>query len=357
MWNFITPVGSYQREGRVSALLFSFISLVSLRISRDWHWSVGAFFCYLGFWYVWNKYPVYSTFDFILIGACFFVIPEIYRNISLRTFENLFLLTCSVHAVVGLLNIFNIHALPITNPVYQQGFMMGRPHGLLGQETLLAPYLAWGAALLFHRFLQKEGRYNLTIGLFFLTVCMATKSTMGALSVVGAISLLIAQYGGVYGVLAMVPIGVIGGFIGKYFHPEIFDLSGRAFPWGNAWRLFLENPWFGYGLGSWKVIAVKLAEINGHEGAWLQVHSDLIQGLFEIGLVGMFFVFVFLFRTLWGSLLDKSLTPYTLGVVILGINALGNFPIHVVPHGPLFVLCLYVILQEGKRRVLFRVVE
>jgi O-antigen ligase len=77
-----------------------------------------------------------------------------------------------------------------------------------------------------------------------------------------------------------------------------------------------------------------------------KVHNDYLQGLFEFGFLGMGIVFLGLGIVASKCLLlmqmrNRELAVYASCLTAVAVNAVGNFPLHVMPLG--FLACFFAL--------------
>lgn len=355
IWDFISPAGQFMRVGRLKAFLFGTIGVASLKIGKAWSPPLGLFYAYICIIFVQQGMPATSTMEIFLITTTFFLIPELVKHVRLHTFENIILITASAHGCIGLLNSIGIYPfLPLNNPAY-----IHEAHpiiGLLGQQTLLAPFLAFALGISLHRFAEAKYATDKLIykvlSLFYFIVILLAGSVMGYVSLAAVLWIYLLFYQGeviAFSVAAVVWL-VAAWFALRHGDRLISEAHGRIEPWTDAIRLIKMHPWLGYGVGTWSVAAEKLAQVHGYKAPWSQLHNEYLQGQFEFGVIGMLILgvqaliltarihFLYLFRS-------RRLVPYVAGLAALMANALGNFPLHVAPHGMLLAFCVYVILK------------
>lgn len=63
--------------------------------------------------------------------------------------------------------------------------------------------------------------------------------------------------------------------------------SGRTVVWAEAFEKVKESPILGHGLGSWRMWAGEVNRVSRSQRATLQAHSEGLQMIFELGLVGL----------------------------------------------------------------------
>jgi len=204
------------------------------------------------------------------------------------------------------------------------------PVGTLGQQTLYGPFLAaaCGAAI----FLEP------VLLVVLLPAALLTLSSMTFLSLCAVAGVYVVHRAGLKiaaGCLALLIVLGAGAF---FLFPSsfAFDDQGRFQIWRSALKLWSDRPFFGYGLGSYPVLApldqsVKLATEHGY---FIQAHNDYVQVLFETGLLGFLVVLGAFFevgRGIKRTFGTKEGKAWTAVFAAIAANALGNFTFHVAP--------------------------
>lgn len=366
VWDFFDHTGNFMRAGRLKFFLLAAVLLLALRFAKTWHWSMGLLFLYIGGRYVFEGLPSYGLVEMTVIPTTLLLIPEMNSRISANAFEIATLIASCIHSVVGILNQFRIFPfLAVTNQYNSRPII-----GLLGQHTILAPFLVFGFAIALHRLIESRGRAQ---AIYFGAACLnliviiLCGSTMGYISLLSLIPVFMLFYSGVESATASLVAGLALAVLANQLFPNLSGFSGRLEPWGDAWSLIKEHPWLGYGVGFWSVTAVKIGELRSYPVPWIQLHNEYLQGLFEVGGIGMAMVLVFIgritkcicaFHLLRASVLrsargikNMDLLPYFAGMVLFGTNMVGNFTLHVAPHGMIFAYCAFKILEEYRVRI------
>jgi O-antigen ligase len=336
-WGWDYQPGEFQRIGRIKILILGAVCLAAVKISKQWHWSIGLFYLYISAVFLHQGMPGYSVIEIIMVTVTLFLVPEVSKRIDRQMFTNIVLCVAAIHCAFGTMNLFHVYPMIPNLRMYHPG----RPIGLLGQPTVLAAYLAFALP-----FAIKGKHYVFSALIVALTIL--TQSTMGMLSLVAVGLVYVLFYRGFWEALGVCIIGTLGCVLFDTFFPEfnLSSFSGRSEPWADAWSLWKQSPIIGYGIGSWSEAANQIGKLRGYERIWIQVHNEYLQGLFEVGLAGMSFIGFYLLR-FFGRVhmlylfRDKTLVPYIAGAAALLVNSIGNFPIHLVPHGFLLAYCIY----------------
>lgn len=208
----------------------------------------------------------------------------------------------------------------------------GRPIGTMGNETLLAAFLAGMVPFSAVRWTALES-FLLMGGVF------ATGSTMGAISMM--IGLAAAAWknqirwpaicaGGGSALLACLALTIKPG-------GEFFSLSGRAMLWPIAWEASLSRP-LGWGPGAWAGLYPMWGVPTGE---WVQIHNDVLQLFHEGGWQTGVLVAIALYRIM--GRMDAAAFG---GSAALLMNACGNFTFHFPPTAFMFSFYLASAKQQ-----------
>lgn len=366
-WDFTNHGGEFLRTGRAKVFLIGAVAMAAIKFGKDWCWAIGLFYFYAALTYIQRGMPECGVVDMAMVTGALFLVPEIKRHVSLRIFENIILATAVAHSILGIFDALGMHLVfPITSPYYH-----GEPIGLLGQQTLLAPYLVFALAIALQRFIWSTNKVEtvtyLNLCILFLTVALLTGSSMGLLSLAAVAGVFTLFYAGLGAFIGLVVLAGAGGLVANHFIPELRNDNGRFHAWRDALELIRVHPWLGYGAGSWSAFAERIAHLryDALEAAckcqlefsrpWTQLHNEPLQGLFEFGRVGMGLIAAALVavgakvREIYLSK-NNALVPYVAGAALFGANGLGNFTLHVVPMGIFFAFCVFVILSFEELR-------
>ena len=362
--------GEFQRTGRTKILLAGAAALAAIRFARSWHWTVGLFYFYFvanwlhfGFqpWVlpISGKQFLFETAgleEVIGLTATLFLVPIIAERISRRLIENTILLASLVHCAIGALNLAGIYPFLATK-VSPEGNL---PIGLLGQQTLLGPFLAFAFVLSIIRMFEAvrgegdPGAYA-ALALLNFAIALLTKSSMTYGAMAAGLAALFVFGLGLLPAIMMAALSATALLVASWFDPNIAWHSGRMEPWKDAYSLHQLRPWFGFGVGGWEPISQMIKEVRGYQFPWTYLHCEPLQTLFELGRVGVGILaaagvallgrlhFLYLFR-------DRENLTWIVGLAVFGTNSLANFTLHLVPHGPLFALCAYQIFNSRGSR-------
>ena len=102
----------------------------------------------------------------------------------------------------------------------------------------------------------------------------------------------------------------------------------RGDVWRETIRLTYERPFWGWGIGSFKIVFHQIAQIGSFaqgEGVWLQAHNCWLQGLFETGFLG-FIIIVGYIVNLFKRLKDRKLYFCIFGLGFASLNMMYHSP-------------------------------
>lgn len=276
----------------------------------------GAFLALAGLSHV---YPVYTrtsylAFDSVLCGAVWFsVLVSLLRNWDLSVLYDVLCLLALVNVVWMVLQLFEI------DPLFRSVSGGETPEvGLMMNQNFAAAFLAFCVPA----FLRPGRRWGLVAVALGLVL---VKTSLGVFSVFAGLLFYGVMKKKIYLSLALVVAGSAGYIL-------LVDAPGvERWP---VWKLgllgWIEEPWFGFGLGHWAAVFTKPVRGAG-AGIWVQAHNEFLQGLFEMG-VGFAIVCA---GYAWSavasvkrSVREGILIPAT-ALVIIAVNSAANFPFHV----------------------------
>lgn len=186
-----------------------------------------------------------------------------------------------------------------------------------------------------------------------------TKATVPLLAMAAYVIGRLGKWGLLLATLSL----IIGGMI---MGPEMLGSSGRTHVWREAIDYYFGKPvwvttgpvidatpfpkpnlFLGTGLGTAQAIIPRLQIENyAHRNElFLWFHNDILQFVFETGLLGLFGLAVLIIALFSHAYFDKK----KLGaLLLLGTVAFFNFPVHIFSHAFLMGLTLLWILEEPK---------
>lgn len=139
------------------------------------------------------------------------------------------------------------------------------------------------------------------------------------------------------------------GLAGYFLVPDFLNSNGRMFNWNfimNYWEFNVDH-WLGSGLGT--VISIiptvqRMQHATGQQfEAWMWLHNDWMQLLFELGIIGMVLGLVTL-----GYLTIKAKSNTYLLASLLGFagSALFDYPLRLPIHAFSFFALMWLILNQ-----------
>jgi O-antigen ligase len=132
-------------------------------------------------------------------------------------------------------------------------------------------------------------------------------------------------------------------------------LGSRAQLYADTWRMAAEKPWFGWGLGTYATVFQifnQQVSVEGWVPFYAQAHSDWLQALAEVGVVGT--ALIVLMAAVPLALLRRlgrlgSVPGYLLaGCGLLALYAVVEFPFANPAVMEAFWLCFFAALRYHK---------
>lgn len=185
----------------------------------------------------------------------------------------------------------------------------------------------------------------LNFGLKETTCSLSVGNAMQAKSVIIIlIALLIQRFQGLKKYLYL--IYLVLGFLAVIYWIDAKCWDKFCYARGSVWwetiKLWRLHKWFGFGMGSYKILFHVLAHGKfEYEGQWINCHNEYIQMLFETGVIGFGLLMGFTI-----SLLRKCKGVLLLGAILLFYPLLFQFPIHQPSAIPLLILFV-VYIERG----------
>jgi len=156
--------------------------------------------------------------------------------------------------------------------------------------------------------------------------------------------------------IAVVMVLILG-MLTYAYHDKQFDkfFKGRAARWP-VWvktvQLVNENPYSGWGIGTYKilfpVLSGQMIEESGEKHTWMRAHNDWVQFPFELGYVGFAFVLGLVGYLMWLFKRAIKTEPIILsmtGLVIYGSNMMVHFPGRLT-QSVLILLCFLAYFEQ-----------
>lgn len=264
-------------------------------------------------------YPAYTrssylAFDSVLCGAVWFaVLATILRRQDLPVLYNAIAVICCLNVFWQVLQVLELD--PIFAPI-SEGRM---PRvGFMLNENFAGAFVA----LCLPVFLRPGWRWGLAVvglGLLLAQTSLAVFSAFAGLLFWGVVKRRM------YVSLAIAVAGSVG---------YILLVDGPGFERWPVWKLgllgWIEEPWFGFGLGHWALLFTKPVSGAG-SGIWMQAHNEFLQGMFEMG-IGFAVVCVGYLIRAWDATINRwrdGLLIPAAALVIIAVNSAANFPFHV----------------------------
>lgn len=274
-----------------------------------------------------KNFLLYSVLDVAVLGMCILVTQFLLRAAPREKVIKYFVYAAAIQAGYGILQVMGVQLLySVPEPFFQ-----GKPLAFMGQHTVLGCFLA--ACLAPALWLGMPLASCTIIICAMLTGSSTTYASLWAVfSLYGLYKKCIKTC-----IFMQASLG-ISALVYWLIVPqaEIFNLQQRPRLWAEGWKAFKANPIFGGGPGFWagEWQPQNMPLIDGFRPNLL--HSELVTLLVEYGLVGLtiFLVGLYVFTK------NFKLTWHHAVCVAILVNGLANFPLHIVPIGVLFLLCL-----------------
>ncbi len=130
------------------------------------------------------------------------------------------------------------------------------------------------------------------------------------------------------------------------------DLGARKQLYADAWRMACEKPWFGWGLGSFALVFQSFNQqlsVEGWVPFYAQAHSDWLQLLAEVGVIGTLLVVALgavpLFAVLRPGRIGALPTCLLAGCALLAVYASVEFPFANPAVLIVFWLCFFTAVR------------
>ena len=279
----------------------------------------------LAFWANYN-FHIYSVMDLASFGICLCVAQFLLR-FSKELIAKYFVYFGAVQAAYGTLQVMGVQLLyDVPEPFFQ-----GKPLALMGQHTVLGAFLV--ACLAPALWLQ------MPISASFIFVCALLTGSSTTYASLWVLLSLFAWYKERIKLCIIMQFTIISTTVIAWLvNPklEVFNLQQRPRLWAEGIKAFKQNSIFGGGPGFWagEWQPANMPKIDGFVPSLL--HSDWLTLFVEYGLIGVLICSVGLFF----FLRNFKLTWHHAVCVVILVNGLANFPLHIVPIGVLFLLCL-----------------
>lgn len=278
-------------------------------------------------------YPAYDrashqAFEMVLYGAAWFVVVrDVFGRRHLSTLLDAICIVAAINALYTVLQVFNID--PLFRPVH--GGTDDVEAGLMGNVNFSSALFAMS----FPAFLRRGRYWGLVFILFGL---LATRTSLGPVSVAVGWVFWMALRGKIFVSLCL-SVGAV------LLYAGLVDMPGfeRLGVWQQGLSAWSERPIMGYGLGHWPLIFSK-PMVTGT--VWVQAHNEFLQALFEMGsgflLIAAGYYFRFAKKLKARAKPQGSMTIAATGIVVVTVNALGNFPFHIATTAMLAVTWLAI---------------
>ena len=339
------------RIPKAMAMVIMAIIVGSVYLCRTIRPSLGVSYLVLGLGAVFSGFGIIQQYSLWFVTAAivssylvkYFTEGDLYKFLKFLSVSGLL---CSLHGYAQMCGISPfLTYLSHTDPTIPIGFM--------GQQTLYGPFVAaCFVASLFCRWYW--------VSAFILFPILATKSSFTYLSLGAGTSIWFwyTHRKIFYRSTLLIPLLMVAFFFYPHSKQLLHD-HGRLDEWANIYSVAVKHPIKGTGIGTFQAIYPRFQKkdgtyIRGYQtykslkmhGRFVQAHNEYLQIFFEQGIIGLLCVMWMLYD-LFKSVRRYKYIPgivacFAICVVFL-INALGNFPFHVVPQGLLGLWCWVIV--------------
>ena len=115
--------------------------------------------------------------------------------------------------------------------------------------------------------------------------------------------------------------------------------EARTETWTKGLQLYKQRPFFGFGIGHWKLIFKNMAKPG--TSVMVQAHNEFVQGLFEMGVLFPVIILGYFVSTIRRYKKEAILPVTALGIIAL--NSIVNFPFHVATTAIIAVTCMAIL--------------
>ena len=266
---------------------------------------------------VWTLIPIFNTILGIIILKT--IIEYLRREHVIALMRTICLVTVviSFHLIFQKLGLFQIYG----HEDFTKGgswVAQNRVIAFLGNPMVAGSFVSIAAQ--FNLFFDEKKHYLAYILAFVAIACTTTTSPMIAFL---SCSVLYTWFKN-----RKLSYCIIGGTVAVVsylvFHfQEYFSFNDRLEVWGKTIEMWQAKPYTGLGLGNFRIHNLLVKTTN-----WWQVHSEPLQILHEMGIIGLGLVGMLVwnfFRTL-----TKHKNVYVCALVVLAgiINCFMSFPLH-----------------------------
>lgn len=332
--------------------------------------------------------PIYPSLQWLYIGSLLLgsLVSIIISSLCHQQGYKKILVTVCYGLMIGAILQDSVVILQTLHQDWTGGWInyigLGQPYsGNIGQRNLLAHYLSWGilatAYLVYQKSLARVTGWAVVI--FQAAILGAVNSVTLILYMLSILLLLvIARYWqnqlpkSILKTLALTVIAVlifqaitlpIITSIQDTFATNIssigrltgaLDYKSRLIEWHKAWLIFLENPWFGTGWGSYAyqsfVVSVDprfSSDMSGN-GVFTHTHNIILNLLAETGIVGTSLIlggFAYLLKPLLRRSWQVETVTILAMIIVTAVHSLLEFPLWYAHFFFVFVILLAILLN------------
>lgn len=318
--DYSPALGDVYRGGRIRYLLLAFAVAQYLFLQGiNPFWAAFSALSF-GLWCIFD-FSGFGAIDVALIPACLLVGELVRRLVKSSTVTWAVAHLALVQGAYGAFQFFGIDPFFNVEPAFKNVAM-----GTFGHHTILAPFLALGAATYLVR-------WQWVPAILLSAAVLLTGSTMGIASLLGAALYVLWRFQPKCGYIAA-GAGLSALLVGFLAAPgaELYNWNGRLTVWPLALQGVIESPILGHGPGGFLENRERWGlTVNQIGMYWDQAHQEYLQVWIEQGLLGLAMVLAGLFATM--RICQKLNPVYGAWVVVLAVNSLANFTMHIATYG------------------------
>lgn len=135
----------------------------------------------------------------------------------------------------------------------------------------------------------------------------------------------------------------------SFWHEMVNGFSSRLTVWMSMFHgMDIFHFIFGHGLNSWRTKLFIVIHNLPFYSWYRQAHNEYLQGLHEIGIIGVVLALAFIFSILFKSVLIKDCRIAVCSIVLFLICAFMQFPLHIAPTALIFITMLAIADYQVK---------
>lgn len=320
-WDYTPALGDVYRGGRIRYLLMGLAVCQFIYLSRINPWWA-AFSAWSFFLWCLFDFSGFGAADVALIPACLIVGHQLRVELPDTTVLKCLSWMAVAQGFYCILQVAGVDPFfPLIEPAFKNLAL-----GTFGHYTIVAPFLALGAVYF-------ASKWNWAWALFLIACVALTGSSMGIGALLAGLLYVVWRFQPRLGYIAGA-LGVVS-LLGVYIanpRTELFNFNGRLWVWPRAMEGIASSPILGHGPGSFLELRDMWGLGKDSAGLnWDQLHQEYLQTWIETGLVGLLLVLFGLYYTM--RICQKLNPIYGAWVLVLAVNSLANFPMHIAAYG------------------------